>query len=273
MVFQYQYQYQYHLQRGLGLVTYDSFTSLLRDTYSNPVVLSVVVALLPILLFILRGRIVRTGAYRALHQLYMRRREEREIRRAREAFEAAFLKRRRLELLTPALILLVLVLSGLIFTRSLFFVAVTSNSMAPTFWASDLVLVQSIDRRYDVGDIVVFQNPEVSYGDKVIHRIVAIEEGGFRTKGDNSNYPDDWVLSRDDILGSAVTLNGKPIVAKSIGKYFIRYYDPYLETDPTFRYVRSVMSNIHSYGPIYLLLILLLILLSQLEQAERSKVY
>ncbi|MFQ5800423.1 MAG: signal peptidase I [Candidatus Hydrothermarchaeales archaeon] len=271
MVFQYQYQYQ--LQRGLGLITYDSFSQLLHDTYSNPILLSFVVAVVPLLLFAFRKRIVKTGVYQSLHALYIKRKKEKQLKQARGEFEETFLGRERRDLFTLLLVGFTVLLGGLIFTQSLFFVAITSNSMAPTFWQTDLVLMQSISKDYQKDDIVVFQNPQVIYKDKVIHRIASIDEDSIKTKGDNNNYADEGFLKKENILGSAVTFNGNPIVAKKVGRYFIKDYDPFKEQDPAYRFLRRSMSNIHTYGPLYLIVILMFILLTQLQEPERSKIY
>jgi signal peptidase I len=277
--YQYQYQYQYQLQRGLGLTTYESFSHLLHDTYSNPVLLSLLVALVPLLYFFLRDRIARTQAFQTLNRLYEKRKREKELKRARIAFEETFLKKKRADLSTILLVGFTLLIGGLIFTQSMFFVAVTSNSMAPTFWESDLVLVQSITRDYQKGDVIVFRNPNVKFDDKIIHRINSISLDGkdLETKGDNVNFPDDWTLSSDQILGSAVTYNERPVVAKKIGRYFIKDYGldkgVSYENDPIVQFLRKSASNVHSYGPMYLVVILLLIFLTMLQKPEKGKVY
>ncbi len=273
MVFQYQYQYQYQLQRGLGLKTYESFSHILHDTYSNPVILSLIVAAVPLLFFLVRPWFVRTGVYKILHEVYRKRRRQKELNQARSEFEEMFLKKRRYDLPTLALIAVTVLLGGLIFSKTLFFVAVVSNSMAPSFWAGDLVLVQTFSKDHKAGDIAVFQNPQVRYDNKIIHRIVSISEEDIFTKGDNNNFQDEWSLSKDAILGSAVTLNGNPLVAKKLGRYFIKDFDPDKEADPAYQLLRRSMSNVHDYGPVYLLLIFTLIFLLQLKRPERGKVY
>jgi signal peptidase I len=273
MVFQYQYQYQYQLQRGLGLTAYDSFSQLLHDTYSNPVILSLLVAVIPLMYFFLRERIVKTNLYQTMSAIHEKRREEKQLKDARELFEENFLGKKRFDLSSLVLMGFIVTLAGLLLTKSLFFVAVTSDSMAPAFWAGDLVLIQSISRDYKIGDVVVFQDPKVKFDDKVIHRIKALDGEDIRTKGDNNNYLDDWILREEGIIGNAITLNKKPIVAKKAGQYFIENFDPFKEDDPTYQFLRRSMANVHTYGPIYLIVIILLILLVQLQQPERGKVY
>jgi signal peptidase I len=268
MVFQYQYQYQYQLQRGLGLTTYESFSHLLTDTYSNPVIFSLLVALVPLFYFFLRDRIIKTQAFQALNLLYEKRKRQKELKRARIAFEETFLKKKRTDLSTILLVGFTLLLGGLIFSQSLFFVAVTSNSMAPTFWESDLVLVQSITQDYQKGDVIVFRNPKVAFDDKIIHRInsISLDREEMKTKGDNINFPDDWILSNEDILGSAVTFNERPVVAKNVGKYFIKDYGldkgADYENDPTVQFLRKSV-----------VVILILLFLTMLQKPEKGKVY
>ncbi|MFQ6136331.1 MAG: signal peptidase I [Candidatus Hydrothermarchaeales archaeon] len=71
--------------------------------------------------------------------------------------------------------------------------AVVSNSMAPTFYKGDLVIVRGIDPDQLLrGDIIVYQNP--AKGIPIVHRVVKIEdyEGSllFYTKGDHNFYTD-----------------------------------------------------------------------------------
>ncbi|GBE17842.1 peptidase S24-like protein [archaeon BMS3Abin16] len=314
MVFQYQYQYQYQLQRGLGLTTYDSFSRLIQDTYSNPVLLSLLVALVPLLFFFLRNRhppILKYFAYllvslpvflltkltftysregRTLTMIvafiallfyllilyeYWKWKNTTPEKQAKELFEEDFLQKKT-DYLSFFIAGFTILVGVLILTQSLFFVAVTSNSMAPVFWESDLVLIQAISNNPKVGDIAVFQNPGVNFDDKVIHRIFAVRGDDVITKGDNNNYPDDWVVDRGSVLGTAITYNGRPIVAKKIGRYFIRDYGldkGYSNDDPTYQMLSWSMSNIHSYGPIYLVVIVLLIFITMLERPDRGKVY
>ena len=52
------------------------------------------------------------------------------------------------------------------------------------------------------GDVIVFIPPG---GDsKVVHRVISVNSDGIRTRGDNCNHADDWVLRRENILGRVV---------------------------------------------------------------------
>jgi len=112
----------------------------------------------------------------------------------------------------------------IISTKSIFFAAVVSDSMTPTFNKNDLILIQNIDRKYNVGDIIMFERPDTSL--PVSHRIISITDDGtdgivIRTAGDATKGTDWWKLKNDDIKGKAIVIQGKPIMIKEYGKYFI----------------------------------------------------
>lgn len=108
----------------------------------------------------------------------------------------------------------------LIATKSIFFAVVISGSMIPSFDKNDIILVQNIDRNYEVGDIVIFKTPDRNL--PITHRIVSIDtEGNIFTAGDATKTIDWWRLKKEDIMGKVVLIIGKPIVIKEYGRYFI----------------------------------------------------
>ncbi|NJD76634.1 MAG: signal peptidase I [Candidatus Methanoperedens sp.] len=104
-------------------------------------------------------------------------------------------------------------------SKVIFFTAVVSGSMVPTFSRGDLVLMQNIDHTYRVGDIIMFNRPDTNL--PYAHRILYITKDGIVTKGDASNQKDWWRLKNRDIIGKAILIGGKPIVLKGYGSYFI----------------------------------------------------
>lgn len=82
-------------------------------------------------------------------------------------------------------------------------VAVFSESMIPTFFKGDMIIVYG---RGDVkvGDIIVFEVPDRKY--PIIHRIISMENGFIKTKGDNNfnEDPENWRTQVDNVLGKAV---------------------------------------------------------------------
>lgn len=82
-------------------------------------------------------------------------------------------------------------------------VAVFSNSMVPTFYRGDMILVFG-EKNVKVGDVVVFDSPDKKY--PIIHRVYEIKDGGIVTKGDNNPSTDEgrWsVIPLDKIYGKA----------------------------------------------------------------------
>lgn len=63
-------------------------------------------------------------------------------------------------------------------------VAVESNSMIPTFYRGDILILQGVpSSQLAVGDIIVFSPP--NQGIPVVHRIITLNsDGTFQTKGD-----------------------------------------------------------------------------------------
>jgi signal peptidase len=118
-----------------------------------------------------------------------------------------------------SLLISVLFIMSLLSTKALFFTAVSSGSMSPTFDRDDLVLMQNIEQTYKPGDIIMFSRPDTAH--PVSHRIVLITSKGFRTAGDATGQTDWWEIKKEDILGKAILLQGKPIVIKGYGKFFI----------------------------------------------------
>jgi hypothetical protein len=72
------------------------------------------------------------------------------------------------------------------------------------------------------GDVIVFIPPG---GDsKIVHRVTSVNSDGIRTRGDNRNHEDDWVLSRDHILGRVVATQRnnrrRRIFGGPLGRFF-----------------------------------------------------
>lgn len=106
-------------------------------------------------------------------------------------------------------IILSLLIIGIIFilstgipTGSVQLMTVTGNSMEPTITARDVILVDTAETQPVIGDIVsyyyTFEENETFI---VTHRIVRIEKGGYRTKGDAYAEPDAYTVSPEDVVG------------------------------------------------------------------------
>lgn len=111
-----------------------------------------------------------------------------------------------------------LILVYMVLTYKVFFVVVTSESMVPTLNRGDLYLAQSIVIDPEPGDIVMFRRPNTYL--PISHRVLRVEGGKIYTGGDASG-PDPWTITRRDVIAEAVMVNGKPIVIRNLGTYFI----------------------------------------------------
>jgi len=75
------------------------------------------------------------------------------------------------------------------------------HSMNPVLRLGDgLLVVPFGERPVRVGDVVVFRHPDKP-GERVVHRVVAVEPAGVRTRGDNCPQPDPWLLAPGDLMG------------------------------------------------------------------------
>ena len=73
-------------------------------------------------------------------------------------------------------------------------------SMNPLFVDGDgLHIVPYEGRAVMRGDVIVFVPPGGET--KIVHRVVACDAQGIKTRGDNAKHADPWVLTPDNILG------------------------------------------------------------------------
>ncbi len=97
---------------------------------------------------------------------------------------------------------------------------VYSNSMEPLIKVNDAFVVWPT-KNVKPGDIIMYR-PVVLDAPYITHRIIAIGDPGFITKGDNSPYRDqesgEPEVIVDRIVGKVVTINGQPFVIPGLGK-------------------------------------------------------
>ncbi len=97
---------------------------------------------------------------------------------------------------------------------------VYSDSMEPLIKVNDAFLVWPA-AQLKAGDIIMYR-PEVLKAPYITHRIIALGESGYITKGDNSPYQDqdsgEPEVSKDRIVGRVVTFRGQPLIVPGLGK-------------------------------------------------------
>lgn len=80
------------------------------------------------------------------------------------------------------------------------------ESMNPTFLGADILHIKPYNGgEIREGDVIVFFSPE----DKknfITHRIISVNNDIIRTKGDNCEESDQWVLSPQDIIGKVINI-------------------------------------------------------------------
>ena len=95
--------------------------------------------------------------------------------------------------------------------------AVGSGSMEGSIDKGDVVFIDKNDKKYKVGDVIVFQYS----GTIIVHRIVEIKDINgkiYLTKGDANNAVDNWELTDNNIKGKCkfvIKYLGIPTVALS----------------------------------------------------------
>ncbi len=154
-----------------------------------------------------------------------------------------------------------------------FFAIVTSGSMEPTFKKGDLVFVQDILVKPNVGDIIIFTDPRGNIAGNVpvtvTHRINEISGNTIRTKGDNNPVPDSWKVNKKDILGKAIVLNGKPFVLKDVGNYFLLdYRTTHYSTE--FIAIARTIQNMRTMGIMIFFVCLVLYLFLSIKDSRPS---
>lgn len=165
---------------------------------------------------------------------------------SKEILKKIFKSKKRTLLTGFVEVLFFILLVYLAFTMKIFFVAVLSNSMYPTFERGDIVLVQSIFKDPKEGDIVVFIDKKEGYS--VTHRVLRIRGDKIYTGGDLSG-PDERPITKNEIIGKAIIIFGHPIVIKGVGNYFIlnvkemREITPYGEEYLVYKKIIDVMRH------------------------------
>ena len=80
------------------------------------------------------------------------------------------------------------------------YVTARGDSMHPAFADGDLVVIRPA-AAYAIGDTVAYRSEQL--GSVVLHRIVAVADDGYVTRGDNNRWRDPERPTRADVIGSA----------------------------------------------------------------------
>ncbi|NJE77228.1 signal peptidase I [Thermococcus sp. ES12] len=111
-------------------------------------------------------------------------------------------------------------LMGILLDRPVFMSYAYSESMKPSIGKGDVFFINPLARDPDVGDIIVFRTGSVW----TVHRVFAITEEGYITKGDNNIATDQQShniapIPKERIAGTVITIGEIPIKIPKIGNY------------------------------------------------------
>jgi len=164
----------------------------------------------------------------------------------------------------------VLFIAFILYIKLLFFTIVISDSMNPSIEKGDLVLMQKIYVKPEMGDIINFKVPDVTL--PVTHRISSISGKEMRTRGDSNPNDDTWRITNANILGKIVTLSGKPVIIKDLGKYFLIDASQNGRTyGPEFNAMSTLIKGIKFTGFVIFSLCVFLYLIFSVRDSRRAK--
>lgn len=96
-----------------------------------------------------------------------------------------------------------------------YFLSIGSGSMTPNINKGDVVIVEKLKEneleKIEKGDVLVYQKEN----QVIVHRVTEVNDNTFKTKGDNNDEEDAWVVNKKDIIGITkvrIPLLGYPTV-------------------------------------------------------------
>ncbi|NPA47385.1 MAG: signal peptidase I [Thermococci archaeon] len=117
------------------------------------------------------------------------------------------------------LIMMIISVAGYFLDRPVLISYARSGSMEPTIGRGDLFLVNPVSKGGDVGDIIVFRGEN----GWTVHRIYAVMDDGYLTKGDANPATDQSngarLVRRGDVAGEVLTFNGRVLKIPNLGDY------------------------------------------------------
>jgi len=82
-------------------------------------------------------------------------------------------------------------------------------SMHPTIKSGEFIVYKDVSvNELKEGDIIVYK--DLRTGERVCHRVIAVNDGMVKAKGDNNRFRDRGFISNQNLLGLVTQINGKP---------------------------------------------------------------
>ena len=87
--------------------------------------------------------------------------------------------------------------------KECFCVVYSGRSMNPTLMEPELMEVVPVSAdEIRTGDVILFRRPDDTTN--IVHRVVAVSRGAFRTRGDNNRHADTFPVTANAIIGLVV---------------------------------------------------------------------
>jgi signal peptidase len=119
-----------------------------------------------------------------------------------------------------AVMFLITSVMGFVLDRPVLVSYAYSESMTPTINKGDLFFINPLSKGGSVGDIIVFHRRD----GWTVHRIFAVTDEGYLTKGDNNVAIDQQggayaPVEKENVAGKVVTLGSHPLVIRNGGAF------------------------------------------------------
>ena len=138
---------------------------------------------------------------------------------------------------------------------------VSGTSMLPTLEGGDLVVTQSVPfSQIHVGDIIVYNGLCSASGESVVHRVINVTSQGLITKGDNNQYPDQYL---HEIAIGPITpqcLEGKVV-----------YVIPYVELLAYYIDENGLPQWLNYIPSIFILIIIIISVMGESDESEAAR--
>lgn len=109
----------------------------------------------------------------------------------------------KIRLLIPIIILIIIV--TIYETSDIRFLTVTGTSMNPGITQDDIVIVSPTDAKsLEIGDIITYKIDMGKNEYLFTHRIIGIDNGVIKTKGDNMLEEDVYSVKYGDVVGKVI---------------------------------------------------------------------
>jgi len=191
---------------------------MIEELYLHIIIYIIILLIFFLIIFSLKNK--RSETILKILYLFQQIKTKYKKKRGRQNFIDKIYKRDSSDKITSVLAGIFLIfIAFIIITHCVNFILVTSESMSPTLHRGDLVLVQSIFKTPEKGDIIQFEIQGKRL--PVFHRVHEVTPTVYITKGDAATNSDYWKVHDDQLQAKAVNIFNKPVIIAGVGEMFI----------------------------------------------------